>query len=93
MYSSKSWAIIKKQKSKLQACEIKILRKIQGVTKLDKVRNEKVRRGLKIKSKINKIEAQQLRWFKHVTRMRKGKHKNHMENETSRKESQRKTQS
>lgn len=69
IYGCESWVLTNYLKSRITACEMKILRKIEGVTKLDKVRNETIRRNLKVKSVIEKIETQQLRWFGHLVRM------------------------
>ena len=71
LYGSETWTLTKKLKSKIQACEMRILRLIFGVTKRDKIRNEtiRVRDSLKVQSILTIIEKNQLRWFGHILRM------------------------
>ena len=69
LYGSESWVLTTKMKSKLQAAEMRTLRLIKRVTRLDKQRNEDIRKSLKVESLLNNIEKNQLRWFGHVQRM------------------------
>ena len=55
--------------SKIQATEMKVLRLIKGVTRLDRLRNEDIQRELGIDSILTFIERGQLRWYGHVMRM------------------------
>ena len=41
-----TWTIQKRHVSRLQAVEMRYLRRVEGVTKLDKVRNEDIRQRL-----------------------------------------------
>lgn len=68
-HGSESWVLTKKLKQKLNACEMKVLRKIAGVTKIDKIRSDIIRKDLKIISVVQRIERQELRWFGHMVRM------------------------
>ena len=69
LYGSETWTLTKRLKSKIQACEMRILRLIHGVTKKDKIKNETIRASLKVQSILSVIEQNQLRWFGHVLRM------------------------
>lgn len=69
IYGSESWVLSDNLKSKVEACEMKILRKIEGVSRMDKIKSEVVRERLKVKGVLDKIETQQLRWFGHIVRM------------------------
>ena len=69
LYGSETWTLTKKLKSKIQACEMRILRLIFGVTKRDKIRNETIRNSLNVQSILTIIEKNQLRWFGHILRM------------------------
>ena len=53
----------------MQASEIRFLRKIEGVTRFDKVRSSEIRKSLNIEPLLLQIERSQLRWFGHVSRM------------------------
>ena len=39
-----SWVLREKEKAKLQATEMSVLRKVAGVTRLDCIRNDEIRR-------------------------------------------------
>ena len=45
-YDYETWTIQKKHESKLQAFEMMCLRRVEGVTRKDRVRNEEVRKAL-----------------------------------------------
>ena len=57
---------------KLEAAEMRMLRFECGVTKLDKVRNEVIRRKLKVEQLEAKMREGRLRWCGHVERREKG---------------------
>ena len=46
IYGCETWTIQRRQESKIQACEMMFLRRVKGVTRLERVRNEDVRRSL-----------------------------------------------
>ena len=50
------WVLNEREKSRLQATEMKVLRNIAGVTRLDHVRNETVRERLKLEPVLKKVE-------------------------------------
>ena len=45
------------------------LRRIEGVTLLNKVRSSEIQKSLNIKPLFLRIERSQLKWFGHVSRM------------------------
>lgn len=68
-YGSETWVLTKKNKSRLQAIEMKYLRGVKGITRRDKARNIDVREELQVESIIDFIEKKQLGWWGHLQRM------------------------
>ena len=59
----------KRERSQVQASEMRFLQKIEGVTLFNKVRSSEFRRSLNIEPLLLRIKRSQLRWFGHVSRM------------------------
>ena len=55
MYGAETWSIKKSQEKKLDAVEMKMLRWMCGVTKLDKIRSEIIRDTVKVREISSKI--------------------------------------
>lgn len=68
-FSCESWALTGNQKKKIQAVEMKYLRRVRGVTRMHKLRNETIRQDLDIEPIQNFIERRQLSWWGHLNRM------------------------
>lgn len=68
-YGSETWVLTKRLKSRLQAMEMIYLRRVLGVSRKDRIRNEIIRNRLEVIPLIKTIERNQLRWFGHMTRM------------------------
>jgi hypothetical protein len=47
-YGSESWVPSQKDNSRMQSTEMKFLRRVKGITKLDRIRNVDVRKKLGI---------------------------------------------
>ena len=58
-----------KVRSRVQAAEMGFLRRISGLTLLDKVKSADIRESLNIEALLLRPERSQLRWYGHVTRM------------------------
>ena len=58
-----------KVRSRVQAAEMGFLRRISGLTLLDKVISADIRESLNIEALLLRLERSQLRWYGHVTRM------------------------
>ena len=58
-----------KVRSRVQAAEMGFLRRISGLTLLDKVKSADIRESLNIEALLLRLERSQLRWYGHVTRM------------------------
>ena len=46
-YGCETWTTLKRHENRLQSTEVRFLRRVEGVTKLDRVRNEDIRQRLK----------------------------------------------
>ncbi len=68
-YGSESWSLTKKTKSQIQAAQMRTLRLIRGVTRLDRMRNDDIREELGVDSVLELIEQNILRWYGHIKRM------------------------
>lgn len=69
IYGSETWTMSHRVKSKIQAAEMRYLRKVEGVTKFDRVRNEHIRLKLQTESIQTTIDKKQLAWYGHIIRM------------------------
>ncbi|XP_066964223.1 uncharacterized protein [Macrobrachium rosenbergii] len=67
-YGSESWTVTSKDRSRVQASEMKSQRTKINKTRRDKMRNENVRTA-GAAPVMNKIEKGQLRWLGHIMRM------------------------
>ena len=68
-YGCESWTLTEKSKSKLQAMEMRFLRKADNKTRRDRIRNTSIRKSLNVNPLLHTIQNQQLRWFGHLQRM------------------------
>ena len=69
IYGSECWTLKKKDERRLETTEMKMLRRMLGVTLKDRMRNEDVRRRTTVTSSVvSVIEVNKLRWYGHVLR-------------------------
>ena len=68
MYGTETWALKKAQEKKLEVAEMRMLRWMCGVTKLDKIRNERIRGTTKVGEITTKVQERRLKWYGHVMR-------------------------
>ena len=69
-FGSESWVLSDRLKSKIQAMEMKYLRKVKEVTRKDRIRNVVIREELKVNSVLDVIEQRELAWFGHLIKMK-----------------------
>ena len=62
--------VSEQQRSKIQASEMKYLRRVKGVTRQDRIRNDDIREELEIQSIGEFIEQRQMSWWGHLQRMK-----------------------
>ncbi|KAJ3655554.1 hypothetical protein Zmor_014678 [Zophobas morio] len=68
-YGCETWVLSQKMKSRLEANEMKYLRRVIGVTLRDHIRSSQIREQLQSKKLMDAIENKQLSWWGHVQRM------------------------
>jgi hypothetical protein len=68
-YGSESWVISKKDKDKIQAAEMRFLRRVKGCTRVDRIRNIDIRAELNIYIINNRLEENKEKWKQHIDRM------------------------
>ena len=73
MYAAETWAVKKAQEMKLEVVEMRMLRWMSGVTKLDRIRNEIIIGITKVGEISKKVQESRLKWYGHVLR-REEKH-------------------
>ena len=68
MYGAETWALKKAQEKKLEVAEMRMVRWMCGVTKLDKIRNERIRGTTKVGEITKNVQDRRLKWYEHVLR-------------------------
>ena len=58
----------KAHEKKLDVAEIRMLRWMNGVTKMDRIRNERIRGTTKVGEISKKVQESRLKWYGHVSR-------------------------
>lgn len=75
LYNSETWTLKVTQQNRLRVFEMACLRRIEGVTKRDRVRNEVIRNRLGSRPDvISRIQQRRLRYFGHICRMGNGRY-------------------
>ena len=70
LYGAEAWGMKRAERKKVNILEMKFLRSLVGVSRIDIVRNEEVRRRAGIERKLaSRADQRVLRWFGHVERM------------------------
>ena len=68
IYGAETWGSKKAQEKRLDVAEMRMLRWMCGVTKLDKIRNERIRGTVKVEKISKKVQERRLHWYGHVMR-------------------------
>ena len=72
MNGAETLAVKKAQEKKLDVAELSMLRWMSGVIKLDKIRNERIRRTTRVGEISKKVQESRLKWYGHVLRREEG---------------------
>ena len=69
IYGQESWILTERTRSQIQAAEMRVLRRIVGVTRLDRIRNTRIWDAFNLETLLLNTEKTQLRWLGRVHRM------------------------
>ena len=70
LYGAETWATTRGQEARLEVNEMRMLRWMCGVTRMDKIRNEHIRGTTRVVQASTKITEKRLKWCGHVRRMK-----------------------
>ena len=69
-FGSEAWVLKKKrEEQRLEAAQMKFLRHLLGITKLDKEKNQCIRQKTGAQNIVKEIKQYQQKWLQHVQRM------------------------
>ena len=70
LYGAETWNVKEEDRYRLNVMEMRCLRSMVGVSRVDRVRNEEVRRRAGVdKSMSDRVDQRVLRWYGHMERM------------------------
>ena len=69
LYGAECWTVRKKEEQIIEKTEMKMLRRIKGVTLRDRVKSVDIRKELGVSSIQEKVREMRLRWYGHMQRM------------------------
>ena len=70
LYEAEAWGMRSAERRKVNVLEMKCLRSLVEVSRMDRVRNEEVRRRARIERELtSRADQRVLRWFGHVERI------------------------
>ena len=68
-FGSEAWLLKKRDEQRLEAAHMKFLRHLLGITKLDKEKNQCIRRKTGAQNIVKEIKQYHKKWLQHVQRM------------------------
>ena len=68
-FGSEVWVLKKREEKRLEAAQMKFLRHLLGITKLDKEKNQCIRGKTGAQSIVKEIKQYRKKWLQHVQRM------------------------
>ena len=68
-FGSEVWVLKRREEQLLEAAQMKVLRHLLGITKLDKEKNQCIRQKTGAQKIVKEIKQYQKKWLQHVQRM------------------------
>ena len=69
LYGSETWTLQRRHRSKIQAMEMRYLRRVEGVTRMDRLANEDIRRRLGVEAVLEVADRKKKEWRKKIEEM------------------------
>ena len=68
-FGSEAWVLKKREEQHSEAAQMKFLKHLLGITKLDKEKNQCIRQKMGTKNIVKEIKQYQIKWLQHIQRM------------------------
>ena len=68
-FGSEVWVLKEREEQRLEAAQMKFLRHLLGITKLDKEKNQCIRHKTGAQNTVKEIKQYQKKWLQHVQSM------------------------
>ena len=68
-FGSEAWVLKKREEQRLEAAQMKFLRHLLGITKLDKEKNQCIGGKTGAQNIVKEIKQYQEKWLQHIQRM------------------------
>jgi len=68
-FGSEAWVLKKREEQRLEAAQMRFLRHLLGITKLDKEKNQCIREKTGAQNTVKEIKRYQKKWLQQVQRM------------------------
>ena len=68
-FGGEAWVLKKREEQRLEAAQMKFLRHLLGITKLDKEKNQSIGEKTGAQNIVKEIKQYQEKWLQHVQRM------------------------
>ena len=68
-FGSEAWVLNKREEQRLEAAQMKFLRHLLGITKLNKEKNQCIREKTGAENIVKEIKQDQEKWLQHIQRM------------------------
>ena len=71
LYGSETWTLQNRHMKKLQATEMRYLRKVEGVTRMDRMRSDDIRERLRQEDVLDTVLRKKKQWLKKIEEMQR----------------------
>jgi hypothetical protein len=68
-FGSDAWVLKKREEQRLEAAQMKFLRHLLGITRLDIEKNQRIREKTGAQNIVTEVKQYQKKWLQHVQRM------------------------